>query len=106
LTFLLTFVHHVAHPQGVSHSPSIAITYLIRNHAMSYESDAALAFVKRKRTCAKPNPGFARVLVATRVGAELARASGTEAVHVLGVLSSSTLDGCVLYVKVRAARWS
>jgi hypothetical protein len=28
---------------------------------MSY--DAALAFVKRKRACAKPNPGFAPVLV-------------------------------------------
>jgi hypothetical protein len=26
-------------------------------------NDAALAFVKRKRACAKPNPGFARVLV-------------------------------------------
>ncbi|KAJ7471619.1 protein-tyrosine phosphatase-like protein [Mycena galericulata] len=47
--------------QGVSRSPSIVIAYLIRNHAMSY--DAALAFVKRKRACAKPNPGFARALV-------------------------------------------
>ncbi|KAF7325072.1 hypothetical protein MKEN_00549900 [Mycena kentingensis (nom. inval.)] len=47
--------------QGVSRSPSIVIAYLIRNHAMSYES--ALAFVKRKRACVKPNPGFARALV-------------------------------------------
>ncbi|KAJ7474978.1 protein-tyrosine phosphatase-like protein [Mycena latifolia] len=47
--------------QGVSRSPSIVIAYLIRNHAMSY--DAALAFVKRKRACAKPNPGFARALI-------------------------------------------
>ncbi|KAJ7733048.1 protein-tyrosine phosphatase-like protein [Mycena maculata] len=47
--------------QGVSRSPSIVIAYLIRNHAMSY--DAALAFVRRKRACAKPNPGFARALV-------------------------------------------
>ncbi|KAK6971336.1 protein-tyrosine phosphatase-like protein [Favolaschia claudopus] len=46
---------------GVSRSPSIVIAYLIRNHGMSYE--AALAFVKRKRACAKPNPGFARALV-------------------------------------------
>ncbi|KAJ7143932.1 protein-tyrosine phosphatase-like protein [Mycena epipterygia] len=47
--------------QGVSRSPSIVIAYLIRNHGMSY--DAALAFVKRKRACAKPNPGFARALM-------------------------------------------
>ncbi|KAJ7617370.1 protein-tyrosine phosphatase-like protein [Roridomyces roridus] len=47
--------------QGVSRSPSIVIAYLIRNHAMSY--DAALSFVKRKRACAKPNPGFARALM-------------------------------------------
>ncbi|KAJ7475033.1 hypothetical protein FB451DRAFT_1034649, partial [Mycena latifolia] len=46
---------------GVSRLPSTVIAYLIRNHAMSY--DAALAFVKRKRACAKPNPGFARVLI-------------------------------------------
>ncbi|KAJ7247047.1 protein-tyrosine phosphatase-like protein [Mycena rebaudengoi] len=47
--------------QGVSRSPSIVIAYLIRNHAMSYE--AALSFVRRKRACIKPNPGFARALV-------------------------------------------
>jgi protein-tyrosine phosphatase len=47
--------------QGVSRSPSIVIAYLIRNHGMSYES--ALAFVRRKRACVKPNPGFARALV-------------------------------------------
>ncbi|KAJ7171324.1 protein-tyrosine phosphatase-like protein [Mycena filopes] len=47
--------------QGVSRSTSIIIAYLIRNHAMSYP--AALAFVKRKRACAKPNEGFARALV-------------------------------------------
>ncbi|KAJ7087945.1 protein-tyrosine phosphatase-like protein [Mycena belliarum] len=47
--------------QGISRSPSIVIAYLIRNHAMSY--DAALAFVKRKRACVKPNPGFARALM-------------------------------------------
>ncbi|KAF7378167.1 hypothetical protein MSAN_00241200 [Mycena sanguinolenta] len=47
--------------QGVSRSPSIVIAYLIRNHGMSY--DAALAFVRRKRACAKPNPGFARALM-------------------------------------------
>ncbi|KAJ7042302.1 protein-tyrosine phosphatase-like protein [Mycena alexandri] len=47
--------------QGVSRSPSIIIAYLIRNHGMSYAD--ALAFVKRKRACAKPNPGFARALV-------------------------------------------
>ncbi|CAK5274415.1 unnamed protein product [Mycena citricolor] len=47
--------------QGVSRSPSIIIAYLIRNHGMSY--DAALAHVKRRRACAKPNPGFARALM-------------------------------------------
>jgi protein-tyrosine phosphatase len=47
--------------QGVSRSPSIVIAYLIRNHGMSYES--ALAFVRRKRACVKPNPGFAQALV-------------------------------------------
>ncbi|KAJ6526769.1 protein-tyrosine phosphatase-like protein [Mycena capillaripes] len=47
--------------QGISRSPSIVIAYLIRNHGMSY--DAALSFVKRKRACAKPNPGFARALM-------------------------------------------
>ncbi|KAJ6480419.1 protein-tyrosine phosphatase-like protein [Mycena sanguinolenta] len=47
--------------QGVSRSPSIVIAYLIRNHGMSY--DAALAFVRRKRACVKPNPGFARALM-------------------------------------------
>ncbi|KAJ7058940.1 protein-tyrosine phosphatase-like protein [Mycena amicta] len=47
--------------QGVSRSPSVVIAYLIRNHGMSYES--ALAYVKRKRACAKPNPGFARALM-------------------------------------------
>ncbi|KAJ7779662.1 hypothetical protein B0H16DRAFT_1878366 [Mycena metata] len=49
---------------GVFRSPSIIIAYLIRNHAMSYAD--ALAFVKRRRACAKPNPGFARALVANR----------------------------------------
>ncbi|KAJ7474938.1 dual specificity phosphatase, partial [Mycena latifolia] len=47
--------------QGVSRSSSIVLAYLIRNHVMSY--DAALAFVKRKRSGAKPNPGFARALI-------------------------------------------
>ncbi|KAJ7266452.1 protein-tyrosine phosphatase-like protein [Mycena haematopus] len=47
--------------QGISRSPSIVIAYLIRNHGMSY--DAALAFVRRKRACAKPNSGFARALM-------------------------------------------
>ena len=46
--------------QGISRSASIVIAYLIRNHNMSY--DAALALLKRKRACVKPNPGFIRAL--------------------------------------------
>ncbi|KAJ7475009.1 protein-tyrosine phosphatase-like protein [Mycena latifolia] len=42
--------------QGASRSPSIVIAcHVLRR--------AALAFVKRKRACAKPNPGFARALI-------------------------------------------
>jgi hypothetical protein len=52
LTFLLTFVHHVAHPQDVSHSPSIAIAYLVRNYTMSY--DGALAFVEWEQSWRRP----------------------------------------------------
>ncbi|KAJ6526766.1 dual specificity phosphatase [Mycena capillaripes] len=47
--------------QGIPRSPSIVIAYLIRNHGLSY--DVAVSFVKHKRACAKPNPGFARALI-------------------------------------------
>ncbi|KAJ7699776.1 protein-tyrosine phosphatase-like protein, partial [Mycena metata] len=47
--------------QGVSRSPSIIIVYLICNHAMSYAD--AVAFVRCRCACVKPNSGFARALV-------------------------------------------
>ncbi|KAF7303570.1 hypothetical protein MIND_00586300 [Mycena indigotica] len=47
--------------QGISRSSAIVIAFLIRNHGMTY--DSALAYVKRKRACVKPNPGFARALM-------------------------------------------
>lgn len=46
--------------QGVSRSAAVVIAYLIRNRGMSY--DAAFAFLKRKRACIKPNPGFVKTL--------------------------------------------
>ena len=46
--------------QGVSRSASIVIAYLIRNHHMTYNE--AFKFVKSKRACVKPNPGFVRCL--------------------------------------------
>ncbi|KAJ7474962.1 protein-tyrosine phosphatase-like protein [Mycena latifolia] len=75
--------------QGVSRSPSIVIAYLIRNHAMSY--DAALAFVKRKHACARPNPGFAR---AHRVGALVAPPRRAAPLHLVGG-STAVVGGVV-----------
>jgi len=46
--------------RGVSRSPAIIIAYLIRNHGMTF--DHAYAFLKRKRACIKPNPGFVHAL--------------------------------------------
>ncbi|KAF8073339.1 protein-tyrosine phosphatase-like protein [Lyophyllum atratum] len=46
--------------QGISRSPAIVIAYLIRNHGMSY--DNAVALLKRKRACVKPNSGFVAAL--------------------------------------------
>jgi protein-tyrosine phosphatase len=47
-------------PQGISRSAAVVIAYLIREHGMSY--DQALAFVKAKRACIKPNSGFVACL--------------------------------------------
>nr|GAT46953.1 predicted protein [Mycena chlorophos] len=47
--------------QGISRSSAIVIAYLIRNHGLGY--DTALQFVRKRRACAKPNPGFARALM-------------------------------------------
>nr|GAT47612.1 phosphatases II [Mycena chlorophos] len=44
--------------QGVSRSASVVIAFLIRERAMSYED--ALAFVRERRRCARPNWGFVR----------------------------------------------
>ncbi|KAJ7650932.1 protein-tyrosine phosphatase-like protein [Roridomyces roridus] len=46
--------------QGVSRSASIVIAYLIRQHAMSY--DSAFALVKTRRACIHPNSGFVAAL--------------------------------------------
>ena len=46
--------------QGVSRSASIVIAYLIRNYHMTYNE--AFKFVKSKRACVKPNPGFVKCL--------------------------------------------
>ncbi|KAK2460467.1 hypothetical protein APHAL10511_007514 [Amanita phalloides] len=46
--------------QGVSRSAAIVIAYLIRNQGMSY--DSAYDFLKRRRACIKPNPGFVKAL--------------------------------------------
>ncbi|ETW76247.1 hypothetical protein HETIRDRAFT_412343 [Heterobasidion irregulare TC 32-1] len=46
--------------QGVSRSASVVIAYLIRKRGMSYQ--AAAAFVRQRRACIKPNPGFVRCL--------------------------------------------
>jgi predicted protein tyrosine phosphatase len=46
--------------QGVSRSAAVVIAYLIRNKGMSY--DNAYDFLKRKRACIKPNPGFVKAL--------------------------------------------
>ncbi|EEB98758.1 hypothetical protein MPER_01682, partial [Moniliophthora perniciosa FA553] len=42
--------------QGISRSTAILIAYLIRYQNQSY--DSALAMIKKKRACAKPNEGF------------------------------------------------
>ncbi|KAK7045823.1 hypothetical protein VNI00_007233 [Paramarasmius palmivorus] len=42
--------------QGISRSTAILIAYLIRYHHQSY--DSALAMIKKKRACVKPNEGF------------------------------------------------
>jgi len=46
--------------QGVSRSAAIVIAYLIRKRGMSF--DSALAFVRQRRPCIKPNSGFVRCL--------------------------------------------
>ncbi|CAA7266113.1 unnamed protein product [Cyclocybe aegerita] len=46
--------------QGVSRSAAITIAYLIAYQSMSY--DSALAFVRRRRACVRPNSGFVRAL--------------------------------------------
>lgn len=46
--------------QGISRSSSVTIAYLIKWHGMNY--DSALKFVKDRRLCAKPNPGFEKTL--------------------------------------------
>ncbi|KAF8187918.1 DSPc-domain-containing protein [Mycena galopus ATCC 62051] len=46
--------------QGVSRSASIVIAYLIRDRRMAY--DAAYEFVKSRRACVRPNPGFVATL--------------------------------------------
>ncbi|KAF7300290.1 Dual specificity catalytic domain-containing protein [Mycena chlorophos] len=46
--------------QGVSRSAAVVIAFLIRDKGMSY--DDALAFVKERRSCIKPNAGFVQAL--------------------------------------------
>ncbi|KAJ3575509.1 hypothetical protein NP233_g1049 [Leucocoprinus birnbaumii] len=46
--------------QGVSRSAAIILAYLIRNRSMTL--DHALAFLKRKRACVKPNSAFIQAL--------------------------------------------
>ncbi|KAF8626570.1 hypothetical protein AX15_004802 [Amanita polypyramis BW_CC] len=46
--------------QGISRSAAVVIAYLIRSRGMSYHN--AYEFIKRKRACIKPNPGFVRAL--------------------------------------------
>ena len=46
--------------QGVSRSAAIVIAYLIRKRGMSF--DSAVAFVRQRRPCIKPNSGFVRCL--------------------------------------------
>ncbi|KAI0264762.1 DSPc-domain-containing protein [Gloeopeniophorella convolvens] len=46
--------------QGVSRSAAIVIAYLIRKRGMSF--DSAIAYVRQRRPCIKPNSGFVRCL--------------------------------------------
>ncbi|VDB95559.1 unnamed protein product [Peniophora sp. CBMAI 1063] len=46
--------------QGISRSASIVIAYLMRKRGMTF--DAALAYVRSRRACIKPNSGFVRCL--------------------------------------------
>lgn len=46
---------------GVSRSASVVIGYLIAHERMSYAD--ALALVRRKRPCCRPNDGFAKQLI-------------------------------------------
>jgi len=48
--------------QGVSRSAAVVIAYLIRHHAMSY--DSAFSYVKSRRQCINPNSGFIETLKA------------------------------------------
>jgi protein-tyrosine phosphatase len=45
---------------GVSRSASMVIAYLVREHQMSLAE--ALAYLKEKRSCIKPNRGFMKQL--------------------------------------------
>lgn len=45
---------------GVSRSPCIAVSYLMKRRGLSF--DAALAEVRKRRPSAQPNPGFVRQL--------------------------------------------
>ena len=63
LLLLLYFLNErliVLFIQGVSRSAAVVLAYLIRNQGMSY--DTAFTFLKRKRACVKPNPGFVQTL--------------------------------------------
>ena len=46
--------------KGISRSAAIVIAYLMWKKDMDY--DEALATLKSKRRCVKPNPGFERTL--------------------------------------------
>lgn len=46
--------------QGISRSAAVVIAYLIRYRGMGY--DDALGWLKAKRACVKPNPGFVKIL--------------------------------------------
>lgn len=46
--------------QGISRSAAIVLAYLIRFRGMNY--DEAVCFLKTRRACVKPNPGFVRIL--------------------------------------------
>ncbi|KAF7310134.1 Phosphatases II [Mycena indigotica] len=57
--------------QGVSRSAAVVIAFLIRERSMDY--DEAYAFVKRKRSCIRPNAGFVQALHEWEAACEKAR---------------------------------